>query len=149
MDLPARPGKPHVNDDAVAHALGASPRLLLKARDLMAVFDDPAIVRNLKPDMAALVRLPHFALITTAPGDDGLDFISRFFAPAAGVLEDPVTGSSFCTLAPYWAKRLGKIQMKARQVSPRGGNVTLHYDGGNTVTLTGTAVTYLVGDIRY
>lgn len=149
MDLPARPGKPFMHDDKVSQALGAVPRLLLKARDLMAVFDDPQTGRHLKPNMAALAKLPHFAVIVTAPDDHGLDFISRFFAPAAGVPEDPVTGSSFCTLAPYWAKRLGKPRMKARQVSPRGGNVTVIYDGGDTVTLVGQAITYLVGEIFY
>ena len=148
MDLPARPGKPFMHDEAVTRALGASPRLLLKARDLMAVFDSADVVRNLKPDLAAIAKLPHFAVIVTAPGDDGLDFVSRFFAPAAGVPEDPVTGSSFSTLTPYWAKRLDKPVLKARQVSPRGGNVTLRYEGGDTVTVIGTAVTYLVGDIR-
>lgn len=147
MELPARPGKSFMHDDAVSRALGATPRLLLKARDLMAVFADAQTVRALTPDMMALMKLPHFAVIATAPGDDGLDFVCRFFAPSQGIPEDPVTGSAFSTLAPYWAGRLKKSTLRARQVSKRGGNVTVIYDGGDTVTLNGAAVTYLAGKI--
>ncbi len=82
----------------------------------------------------------------TAPGDDGVDFVSRFFAPAQGVPEDPVAGSSHCTLVPYWAKRLGKTELEARQLSPRGGALRCALQG-DRVSIAGRAVLYLEGRI--
>jgi len=86
-------------------------------------------------------------IILAAPGAGGVDFVSRFFAPSKGVPEDPVTGSSHCTLIPYWSRRLGKKQMKARQVSRRGGELWCE-DRGERVTIAGNAMLYLEGTIR-
>ena len=114
----------------IGDALGtAPPDEIHKGRYVLALWNDPKIVRGLKGcgNIAAVLRpLDMWGLIATAPGDEGYDFISRFFAPDKGVPEDPVTGSAHCALTPFWAKRLGKKTMKARQVSPRGGDLTLH-----------------------
>jgi predicted PhzF superfamily epimerase YddE/YHI9 len=96
--------------------------------------------------MARVAAIDAFAVIVTAPGSD-CDFVSRFFAPKAGVPEDPVTGSAHCTLIPYWAQRLGKREMLARQISARGGE--LHCRAvGDRVYIGGRCVTYLEGIIR-
>jgi PhzF family phenazine biosynthesis protein len=125
MDFPARSPKSAPDFDAVAEALGARPGELLAARDAFAVFRSEDEVRALKPDFSKIAALEHFAVIATAPGDAGTatDFVSRFFAPKAGVPEDPVTGSAHCTLIPFWAARLGKTKLFARQVSARGGEL--------------------------
>jgi predicted PhzF superfamily epimerase YddE/YHI9 len=110
----------------------------------MAVYGSEEEVRSLAPDMTLLARLP-FGVIATAPGQ-GVDFVSRFFAPAVGIPEDPVTGSSHCTLVPYWAGRLGRRSLTARQVSARGGELFLE-DCGERVKIGGRAATYLAGEI--
>lgn len=147
LDFPARP--PELVRDAavlraVADALGVAPAALWKARDLMAVLDGAAAVAGLRPDMAKIAALPAFALIVTAAGEGEVDFVSRFFAPAKGVPEDPVTGSAHCTLIPYWSAKLGKKALRARQVSPRGGELWCE-DRGGRVTIAGHAVRYLEG----
>ena len=145
LDFPSRPGRAEpVGDDLVA-ALGARPREVRRARDLLAVFDSEAQVRDLRPDAAKVAALDAFAVIVTAPGDD-VDFVSRFFAPAAGVPEDPVTGSSHCTLVPYWAERLGKTALVARQLSARGGELRCQLRG-DRVRIAGRVVEYLRGEI--
>lgn len=148
MDFPARPAKPAPTETAarVAAALGATPREVLQARDFLAVFDTEAEVAALRPDMAALAALPCLGTIATAPGDT-VDFVSRFFAPGAGVNEDPATGSAHCTSTPYWAKRLGKAELKARQISARTGDL-ICTDRGDRVSLWGEAALYLRGTIR-
>lgn len=151
LDLPAMPAEP-VEDasiiERVAAALGMRPAEVWRARDLMAVLGAAADVRDLEPDMAAIARLDAFALIATATGDEpGVDFVSRFFAPAKGVPEDPVTGSSHCTLAGFWAKRIGRERLVARQVSRRGGELVCT-DRGDRVTVAGRAVLYLEGSIE-
>jgi predicted PhzF superfamily epimerase YddE/YHI9 len=88
-----------------------------------------------------------WGLIATAKGDDGYDFVSRFFAPDKGVPEDPVTGSAHCALTPFWAKRLGKKTMKARQVSPRGGDLTVTDEGARAV-ISGPCALYMTGEIE-
>ena len=103
-------------------------------------------VRALKPDFAALKILDCLGIIVTAPGSD-CDFVSRFFAPGAGVDEDPVTGSAHCALAPYWSQRLGKNELTARQVSKRGGDLTCTLSG-DRVELTGRAITFMEGVLR-
>jgi len=143
LDFPARPA---VLSDAPADlsaGLGASPVITGKARDYLAVFESEEVVRNLQPDMAALMRLDCLGVIATAPGVD-CDFVSRFFAPRAGVPEDPVTGSAHCTLIPYWAERLGRMKLHARQVSPRGGELFCEHRG-DRVGIGGHAVTYSSG----
>jgi len=147
MDFPARPAVPEkVPPAGLIEALGGAPREVLRARDHLVVYGAPAEVAALTPDFAALAKVDCWAAIVTAPGDDGVDFVSRFFAPAQGVPEDPVTGSSHTTLTPYWAKRLGKTELEARQLSRRGG--ALHCTlNGERVSIAGRAVLYLEGQI--
>ena len=111
----------------------------------MAVFETEAEVRALRPDMSRLSGLDRPGVIATAPGSDS-DFVSRFFAPALGVPEDPVTGSAHCTLVPYWSKRLGRSRLFARQVSARGGELWCE-DRAERVGIAGRAVPYLDGVI--
>ena len=113
------------------------------ARDYMALYDTAGEVEGLVPDMAALAKVDRFAVIVSAPGRD-CDFVSRFFAPAKGVPEDPVTGSAHCTLVPYWSRRLGKRKLFARQVSRRGGELWCE-DRGERVAISGRAVLVLEG----
>jgi PhzF family phenazine biosynthesis protein len=145
LDFPARPPRPiEVSGDTIA-ALGRTPRETLLARDLMAVFGSEEEVRSLQPNMDGIARLDFFAVIVTAAGRE-VDFVSRFFAPAGGVPEDPVTGSAHCTLTPYWSDRLGKTKLHAQQLSRRGGDL-LCEQRGERVLITGRAVGYLEGTI--
>jgi predicted PhzF superfamily epimerase YddE/YHI9 len=146
MDFPARPGRSIAVDDALAAAVGAAPREALLARDLLTVFESEADVRDFRPDMAKIASLDAFALIISAPGSD-VDFVSRFFAPRAGIPEDPVTGSAHCTLIPYWARRLGKSELVARQLSARGGEIRCELRG-ERVVIGGDVVEYLRGEIE-
>ena len=146
MDLPSRPGKPVAASAGLSAALGRAPAQLLAARDHLAIYDSAAEVAALRPDLAALAQLDCMAVIATAPGENGIDFVSRFFAPKQGIPEDPVTGSAHCTLVPYWAERLGKTRLQARQISPRGGALDCTLKG-DQVTLAGRAVLYLDGII--
>lgn len=149
LDFPSRPPEPLAGPPAgLIDALGGpSPLAVLKARDVVVVYDDEATVRALTPDMGALARLEdYYAVIVTAPGSGGVDFVSRFFAPAKGIPEDPVTGSAHCTLIPYWARRLGKERLKARQVSARGGALSCEL-AGDRVRIAGKAVLYMDGAI--
>jgi len=158
MNFPSVPAKP-VTDDAfiaaLTQALGASPVEVHQAVKTLAVFESASQVAALEPDFAAVAQLDTFGVIATAPGNDGEatgdssggpDFVSRFFAPGAGVPEDPVTGAAHCTLAPYWSQRLCKLELHARQISPRGGDVYCEALG-DRVQLAGHAVPYLVGKI--
>jgi PhzF family phenazine biosynthesis protein len=146
MDFPSRPGKRVEVTDALVSALGAKPREAYLARDLMAVFDSESEVRSLRPDFQRVAGLDAFAVIVTAPGGEA-DFVSRFFAPRAGIPEDPVTGSSHCTLIPYWAQRLGKADLTARQLSRRGGELVCKLQG-DRVVIGGRTVEYLRGEIN-
>jgi len=146
MDFPARPGKPIAVTDALISALGARPREAHMARDLLAIFDSESEVRSLHPDFQRIASLDAMAVIVSAPGDT-VDFVSRFFAPGAGVPEDPVTGSSHCTLVPYWAARLAKDKLSAQQVSLRGGDLLCELRG-DRVVIAGHAVEYLRGEIE-
>ena len=141
MNFPARVPRPIECDAAVSTALGSTPRELHESRGLLAVFDSQADVEALRPDFPAVARLNTFAVIATAPGN-ACDFVSRFFAPGAGVPEDPVTGSAHCTLVPYWSARLGKSKLHALQVSRRGGELYCE-DLGERVVLAGRVVEYL------
>lgn len=149
LDFPARPATQLPMPKGVADALGKRPSAFWLATKYMAVFDDPAHIRALKPDLGWIKSLPRGdGLIVTAPGDEpGVDFLSRYFAPHAGIDEDPVTGSAHCTLAPYWAERLGKTVLTGHQVSRRGGLVGCRLEGGR-VTLSGKAKLYLTGEIH-
>lgn len=147
MDFPSRDAAPVAPCAGLIEALGAAPRQVLGARDYLLVYDDAATVRALAPDMAGLLASDKFAVIVTAPGDaPGIDCVSRFFAPKAGIPEDPVTGSAHCTIVPYWAKRLGKSEITAYQASPRGGTLYCR-DEGARVRLAGYCQPYLEGII--
>jgi PhzF family phenazine biosynthesis protein len=145
MDFPSRPGKPISTPPQLSAALGKAPVEVLKARDYMAVYATAADVAALTPDMYATAALDAWVIVT-APGENDVDFVSRFFAPSGGIPEDPVTGSAHCTLTPYWAQRLGKKKLEARQISQRGGALTCGLDG-DRVTIAGKAVLYLEGMI--
>ncbi|MBX9601535.1 MAG: PhzF family phenazine biosynthesis protein [Bryobacteraceae bacterium] len=146
LDFPSRPPSSDAVHPRLIDALGAQPLTVLSARDYLVVYAREADVRALRPDMQVLSNVDRFAVIVTAPGED-VDFVSRFFAPAQGVPEDPVTGSAHCTLIPYWSKRLGKTKLKARQVSRRGGELECE-DRGGRVRISGRAVKYMQGTIE-
>ena len=145
LDFPSRPPVPCVAPDTLIRALGKNPLEVLKARDYFCVFAKDDEVRSLKPDFALLATLNQMVIVT-APGTD-CDFVSRFFAPSAGVPEDPVTGSAHCTLIPYWAGRLGRNKFFARQVSRRGGELFCEL-AGERVHIGGKAVLYSRGQIE-
>lgn len=152
LDLPARVAEPVDHDITdVAAALGGAAVEWRAATNYLAVFESAAEVATLEPDMRALARhsaQTNLGFIATAPADDGEhDFVSRFFAPGHGVDEDPVTGSAHCTLAPYWAKHLGKADLAARQISARGGELLCRVNG-DRVHVGGQAVTFATGTIK-
>ena len=150
LDFPSRPPEPCAMSEQLVAALGRRPAALLAARDYLAVYQSADDIAALMPDFAGLAALDRFAIIVSAPGPGaevgGVDFVSRFFAPARGVDEDPVTGSAHCTLIPYWAGRLGKTRLAARQLSRRGGALTCALNGAR-VTIAGRASPYLEGTI--
>ena len=146
LDFPAQPPEPFDDQGAVGEALGVQPQKVLKAVKMMAVLADEAAVREAQPHLARVKRLPANGLIVTAPGE-ACDFVSRYFAPHAGIPEDPVTGSAHCTLTPYWCERLGKARLTARQISARGGELTVEL-AGDRVLISGQAAPYLEGRIR-
>ena len=147
MDFPACPPE-KADVPGLAEALGVSPTWTGRnaQNDILAVIDDAQAVRSLAPDLAALARIDARGVCVTA-ADSGYDFVSRFFGPAVGVPEDPVTGSAHCMLAPFWAERLGRTEMRAHQASPRGGEVRV-MARGDRVTLIGSAVTVIEGTLR-
>ncbi|HEX8507516.1 MAG TPA: PhzF family phenazine biosynthesis protein [Hymenobacter sp.] len=148
LDFPSRPPQEMTTHPAgLADGLRATPLHVLAARDLLVVFNTEAEVLVLRPDFARIAALEYVGVIATAPGSDGIDFVSRFFAPRVGVPEDPVTGSAHSTLIPYWANKLGKKELRARQVSPRGGDLWCRLREGDRVDISGYAVTYAVGEL--
>jgi len=146
MDLPANAVAPSAGHPQLVAALGASPQALFEGFQWLAVYETEEQVRALKPDFAALGRIDLHGVIVTAPGGD-CDFVSRFFAPAIGINEDPVTGAAHTRLVPYWAGRLGKTRLFARQVSARGGELWCELKGGRVV-MAGHAAPYLEGTIE-
>ncbi len=146
LDFPVRRPQPSPPRPDLAAALGATPLEQYTGAFELAVFASEADLRALQPDFRALAAIPHFALLATAPGDS-VDFVSRFFAPGAGIDEDPVTGSAHCMLTPYWSQRLGKPQLTARQISPRGGELWCEAQG-DRVLIAGHGVLYLEGFIE-
>jgi PhzF family phenazine biosynthesis protein len=149
MELPAAMPQALTEPPAdLLQGLRTAPKAWLAARDkYLAVFERPAEVAALAPDMAALGRLTGKGVIATAPGAEyGVDFVSRYFTPACGIPEDPVTGSAHCLLVPYWAQRLGRQQLEALQISARRGR--LHTElAGDRVRLAGKVLPYLRGEI--
>jgi predicted PhzF superfamily epimerase YddE/YHI9 len=150
LDFPATPAEACTIPPDLAHGLGATTRYVGRTPfDYLVELDSAEAVRSLSPDLAALQRLPVRGVIATARADDGkYDFISRFFAPAAGVPEDPVTGSAHSGLAPHWAARLGRNELVGYQASARGGIVRVRLDG-KRVHLGGHAITVLRGELLY
>lgn len=147
MDFPSRPPELVQPCPGLVEALGGSPKEIWASRDYMVVYESEEEVRALRPDFRRLAEADRFAVIATAPAKtEGYNFVSRFFAPAAGVPEDPVTGSAHCTLVPYWAQRLGKTRLRARQLSRRGGDLECQWKGSR-VEIAGRAVLYLRGAI--
>lgn len=145
LDFPARPATKVEAPPGLIAAIGREPREVLKARDYMLVYESEAEVLAISPNFSKLAKIPTHAVIVTAPGEDS-DFVSRFFAPEAGIPEDPVTGSSHCTLIPYWAEQIGKTEMFARQLSTRSGE--LHCElRDDRVKIGGNATLYMKGEI--
>jgi PhzF family phenazine biosynthesis protein len=149
MDFPSRPPGPRTDLGDVAAALRAAPIEILAARDGFAVFRTAAQVAALRPDFGKVAELDCLGLIATAPGEpgSGWDFVSRFFAPRHNINEDPVTGSAHATLVPYWAQKLGKKQLAARQISKRGGELWCE-DRGERVEIAGQCAPFMEGVIR-
>ena len=148
LDFPSRPAQPVAAVPAgLAAALGGTPQAVLAARDLVAVFASESEVAALQPDFAALGQLDYTGIIATAPGAGEVDFVSRFFGPRVGVNEDPVTGSAHSTLIPFWAAELGRPDLRARQISARGGELWCRLREGGRVDIGGYAVTYAVGEL--
>lgn len=151
MDFPANAPKPTMVAETIVEALGARPSMVQSGHHVLAVFDDMRQVAALQPDLAKLTRFCNEAgkgLIATAPGDaaSGWDCASRFFAPHVGIAEDPVTGSAHTTIVPFWAARLKKEEIVARQISKRGGTLYCTLKG-DRVVMRGRAVDYLKGTI--
>lgn len=146
MDFPTSDLEESEAQAELEEALGVSPSELFKADDYLYVVDSEKEVRNLDPDFRLLKRIDTRGIIVTAPGEE-FDFVSRFFAPAVGINEDPVTGSAHTMLTPYWSKRLGKEELVGRQISRRGGTVYC-YHKGDRVELGGEARTFMEGQIK-
>lgn len=148
LDFPATPVDETPAPEGLWSALGVSPRRVGRSRfDYLVQLDDEAAVRSVRPDLSALRVVESRGVIVTARSDrPGEDFVSRFFAPRAGIDEDPVTGSAHCALAPFWAQRLGKTSFQARQVSARGGILKVRLEG-ERVVIAGQAVTVWRGEL--
>jgi PhzF family phenazine biosynthesis protein len=150
MDFPSRPAQAAAPAAGLLEALGSKPVELLlsaQARNFLVVYGSASQVQALQPDFAALAKLVGHGVIVTAPGSDGVDFVSRYFAAWHGIPEDPVTGSAHCTLTPFWAERLGKSNLVARQISKRGGELFVS-DRGERVMIAGECAFYLEGTIE-
>jgi len=146
LDFPSRPPEPAVIPPGLTEALGMkAPLEFLKSRDYMLVYDNEDEILNCKPDFSLLAKFDVVGIIITSPGKE-VDFVSRFFAPSAGIPEDPVTGSAHCNLIPYWAAKLGKNELHAYQQSARKGELWCQLKG-DRVLMSGKAVTYLKGEI--
>jgi PhzF family phenazine biosynthesis protein len=149
MDFPARPSQPCETPVGLLSALGLKTALVTKSRDYLVVIDQAEQVRALSPDIATLGKLDIgiSGAIVTAPGEGDMDYVCRFFAPSVGIDEDPSTGSIHCTLAPYWATRLGKDTLRAQQLSARGGQMQCTIVG-DRVKIAGRARLYLHGTVE-
>lgn len=146
LDFPADPPRPVTPPRGLEQALGLKPQEVLASRiKYLLVLATENQVRQVTPDMSALMKLDQLGVIVTAPGED-YDFVSRFFAPRLGVPEDPVTGSAHCVLVPYWAARLGKSRLRARQLSKRGGELFCEAHA-ERVWISGRTVKYLEGSV--
>ena len=147
MNFPATPPRRNDVPEALARGLGRRPVEAWAGPDHIAVFDDAATVRALKPDLAVLETLNLRGVVATAPSEGGIDYVLRFFAPKNAVPEDPVTGNAQTALVPYWAQRLGKQRLAVRQLSARGGVMTCALNG-DRVEIAGRCALYLDGVIE-
>ena len=146
LNFPARPSETTAAPQGLAGALGAKlGEVTVNQFNYLAVVESLETLRGLQPDFAAVARIDRPGIIVTAPGDGKYDFYSRYFAPAKGIPEDPVTGAAHCMLTPYWSRKLGKTDFKAFQASPRGGEVLCRLRG-ERVELEGSAVFYMEGE---
>jgi predicted PhzF superfamily epimerase YddE/YHI9 len=146
MDFPSRPPILIEPPIGLFEALGEKqPLEVLRSRDYFLVYESENDIIDISPDFFALSKMDTVGVIVTAPGKD-VDFVSRFFAPGAGIPEDPVTGSAHCNLIPYWAEKLGKEKLHAYQLSARKGELWCELKG-DRVLMSGKAVTYLKGEI--
>jgi PhzF family phenazine biosynthesis protein len=146
LDFPAEPAEPAGTAEDLARALGRVPIAVLRSRARwLCLYSRAADVVSLQPDHSLLQRIVPGRITITAPGDD-CDFVSRTFVPAVGIPEDPVTGSAHCALTPYWAARLGRKRLHARQVSARGGELWCE-QANDRVKIAGHAVLYLRGEV--
>ena len=146
MDFPALVPAETEPPAGLLEALGIDDALAMSADDYLVVVDNEAVVAGLSPDFSRLMEIGLRGVVVTAPGED-VDFVSRCFYPKLRVNEDPVTGSAHCEMAPYWAQRLGKTSLVARQLSRRSGIVACTV-AGDRVELSGPAVDYMRGTIR-
>jgi len=148
LDFPATPAQPAPAPAGLLQALGVRARTVARTRfDYLLELDDEAAVRAVQPDFGALSRVEaRGIMVTSRASAPGYDFVSRFFAPQVGVNEDPVTGSAHCALAPFWAERLGRVELVGYQASARGGTVRVRL-AGDRVLLGGQAVTVLRGEL--
>jgi PhzF family phenazine biosynthesis protein len=148
MDFPAWPPQSCDPPATLLPALGLESAHVMKARDYLVVVERADQVRALSPDISALASLDIGigGVVVTAPGEGAVDYVVRFFAPSAGLDEDPVTGSITCELAPYWSEQLGKRALRARQLSARGGELRCEVVG-HRVNIVGTARLYLQGTL--
>jgi PhzF family phenazine biosynthesis protein len=148
MDFPARPAQSIPIPAGFADALGTEPvEVFENAHNYMVLLSSARVVREVAPDLAAVARIDRPGVIVTAAGDEGYDCVSRYFAPAKGIPEDPVTGGAHCMLVPYWCKRLGKTALRAYQASARGGELRCRA-AGDRVELGGACVFYLEGTVE-
>jgi len=147
MDFPSRPTEPTDIPEHLIAGLGCEVERVSKARDYLVVLENEKEVRDLQPDFSKLEKIDCEGVIVTAPGNE-VDFVSRFFAPRMGIAEDPVTGAAHSTLTPYWAERLGKNRLTARQVSERGGDLWCK-QADDRVQIAGHAVLYVKGMLNW
>ncbi len=146
LNFPSDPPEAVVLPEGLAGAMGAHPQACYRGQtDYLLIYAKQGDVEALNPDYSLLQRIDCRGIIASAPGD-GVDFVSRFFAPGCGVPEDPVTGSAHTLLIPYWHNRLSKTKMIAQQRSPRGGELQCEYLG-DRVRIGGRAVTYMKAEL--
>ncbi|WP_095158513.1 PhzF family phenazine biosynthesis protein [Pseudomonas sp. Irchel 3E13] len=146
MDFPLKQPQPQTPPAGLAEALGCRIEALYRCDDYIVVVESQAVVEGLQPDFAALARYDVRGVAVTAPGTD-VDFVSRWFGPQVGVNEDPVTGSAHTALAPYWAERLGKRSLRARQGGARRGELQCDVQDNGRIIISGQAALYLRGTL--
>ncbi|MCF8369315.1 MAG: PhzF family phenazine biosynthesis protein [Bacteroidales bacterium] len=147
LEFPSTPPRPVELTEEILLALGKEPKEVLGSQDLLAVYENEDDILSLRPDYNAMKKLDYLGVIVTSKGKN-VDFVSRFFAPKAGIDEDPVTGSAHTILIPYWAKKLKKSKLLAHQISERKGELFCQIED-DKVLIGGRAVTYLIGEIHF